>query len=222
MLCFSFLSEIPNADLVSECASKVVVCFFCFVQGWLVQQCKARQGFSPLCHRSLRCILRHSRPGPLSHHTHSVLFLEIHFPIPFRFHKVSIAALPLDLAPPAYLKNAKPPSSRQPPKQLPTISFLRRFFTSTSVSPAQMSAAKTKAEQIIDENAVGKYRYLPPFCLPLPIPDLPQLLTHWCTLAVFSKSYCPYCRATKSLLTEMGAKYYTIELDQVGELYLGG
>ncbi|KAH8778222.1 putative glutaredoxin Grx1 [Hyaloscypha finlandica] len=52
-----------------------------------------------------------------------------------------------------------------------------------------MSAAKTKAEQIIDENAV----------------------------AVFSKSYCPYCRATKSLLTEMGAKYYTIELDQVDD-----
>ncbi|PMD58339.1 putative glutaredoxin [Hyaloscypha bicolor E] len=52
-----------------------------------------------------------------------------------------------------------------------------------------MSAAKTKAEQIIDENAV----------------------------AVFSKSYCPYCRATKTLLTEMGAKYYTIELDQVDD-----
>ncbi|KAE9379435.1 putative glutaredoxin [Stipitochalara longipes BDJ] len=52
-----------------------------------------------------------------------------------------------------------------------------------------MSAAKTKAEQIIDENAV----------------------------AVFSKSYCPYCKATKSLLTELGAKYYTIELDQVDD-----
>lgn len=80
-----------------------------------------------------------------------------------------------------------------------------------------MSAAKTKAEQIIDENAVGKY--LPP-SLPHPTPDLAQLLTHWYALAVFSKSYCPYCRATKILLTEMGAKYYTIELDQVGELSL--
>lgn len=38
-----------------------------------------------------------------------------------------------------------------------------------------------------------------------------------CITAVFSKSYCPYCRATKALLTEMGAKYYAIELDQVGE-----
>jgi len=52
-----------------------------------------------------------------------------------------------------------------------------------------MSAAKVKAEQIIDENAV----------------------------AVFSKSYCPYCKATKALLTELGAKYYTIELDQVDD-----
>ncbi|KFY13302.1 hypothetical protein V492_03362 [Pseudogymnoascus sp. VKM F-4246] len=47
--------------------------------------------------------------------------------------------------------------------------------------------AKTKAQAIIDENPV----------------------------AVFSKSYCPYCKATKSLLNEKGAKFYSIELDQV-------
>ncbi|KAG4428041.1 hypothetical protein IFR05_016477 [Cadophora sp. M221] len=52
-----------------------------------------------------------------------------------------------------------------------------------------MSAAKTKAQTIINENAV----------------------------AVFSKSYCPYCKATKTLLTELGANYYTIELDQVDD-----
>jgi len=52
-----------------------------------------------------------------------------------------------------------------------------------------MSAAKTKAQAIIDDNAV----------------------------AVFSKSYCPYCKASKSLLSELGAKYYTIELDQVDD-----
>lgn len=33
--------------------------------------------------------------------------------------------------------------------------------------------------------------------------------------AVFSKSYCPYCRSTKQLLDSLGAKYYAIELDQV-------
>ena len=51
-----------------------------------------------------------------------------------------------------------------------------------------MSEAKSKAQQIINDNSV----------------------------VVFSKSYCPYCRATKSLLDERKAKYYKIELDQVG------
>ncbi|KAH9839674.1 Glutaredoxin [Teratosphaeria destructans] len=50
-------------------------------------------------------------------------------------------------------------------------------------------AAKTKAQDLIDNNAV----------------------------AVFSKSYCPYCKATKSLLSELGAKPYIIELDQVDD-----
>ncbi|KAI9875900.1 MAG: hypothetical protein M1830_007802 [Pleopsidium flavum] len=52
-----------------------------------------------------------------------------------------------------------------------------------------MSAAKTKAQKIIDDNAV----------------------------AVFSKSYCPYCKATKATLSEMGAKPFVIELDQVDD-----
>ncbi|MCJ1466113.1 hypothetical protein MMC07_004732 [Pseudocyphellaria aurata] len=51
------------------------------------------------------------------------------------------------------------------------------------------AAARTKAQGIIDDNAV----------------------------AVFSKSYCPYCRATKELLTSQGAKFFTIELDQVDD-----
>ena len=88
--------------------------------------------------------------------------------------------------------------------QLPTISFLRKLFSSGStLSPATMSAAKTKTQQIIDDNAVGTSL-------------TPKLLNHLTRVAVFSKSYCPYCRATKSLLTEMGAKPYIIELDQVG------
>jgi len=52
-----------------------------------------------------------------------------------------------------------------------------------------MSAAATKAQGIIDDNAV----------------------------AVFSKSYCPYCKAAKKLLTEQGAKFYSIELDEVDD-----
>ena len=34
---------------------------------------------------------------------------------------------------------------------------------------------------------------------------------------MFSKSYCPYCKATKSLLDSQGAKYYALELDQVDD-----
>ncbi|CAD6442787.1 ccd4aa1b-a9e3-416f-8100-044259aeedd4 [Sclerotinia trifoliorum] len=52
-----------------------------------------------------------------------------------------------------------------------------------------MSAAQTKADSIIAENAV----------------------------AVFSKSYCPYCNATKKLLNDLKANYYAIELDQVAD-----
>ncbi|KAL4871716.1 hypothetical protein BDV12DRAFT_163625 [Aspergillus spectabilis] len=52
-----------------------------------------------------------------------------------------------------------------------------------------MSAAKTKAQKIIDENGV----------------------------VVFSKSYCPFCKSSKSLLSELGAKYYALELDQIDE-----
>ncbi|KAI1097375.1 putative glutaredoxin [Jackrogersella minutella] len=50
-----------------------------------------------------------------------------------------------------------------------------------------MADAKTKAQGIIDENAV----------------------------AVFSKSYCPYCSASKRLLDSLGAKYKLVELDEV-------
>jgi len=67
------------------------------------------------------------------------------------------------------------------------MSFLRRFFTSTP--SANMDAARTKAQQLIDENAV----------------------------VVFSKSYCPYCRSTKRILDGMGAKYKPYELNQEGK-----
>ncbi|DAA78481.1 TPA_exp: Uncharacterized protein A8136_4457 [Trichophyton benhamiae CBS 112371] len=52
-----------------------------------------------------------------------------------------------------------------------------------------MSAAKTKAEQIISENAV----------------------------VVFSKSYCPYCNETKALLSSKGAQFFVMELDKVDD-----
>jgi glutaredoxin 3 len=51
-----------------------------------------------------------------------------------------------------------------------------------------MSAAKTKAQKLIDENAV----------------------------VVFSKSYCPYCTSSKSLLSSFDANFTLVELDQIG------
>ncbi|KAE8376552.1 glutaredoxin [Aspergillus bertholletiae] len=48
-----------------------------------------------------------------------------------------------------------------------------------------MSAAKVKAQGIINDNAV----------------------------VVFSKSYCPYCTASKKLLKDLKANYIAVELD---------
>ncbi|KAK6499663.1 hypothetical protein TWF481_010026 [Arthrobotrys musiformis] len=47
-------------------------------------------------------------------------------------------------------------------------------------------AAREKAQKLIDDNAV----------------------------MVFSKSYCPYCKATKTLLRDMNATFEVYELDQ--------
>ncbi|KAI5792458.1 thioredoxin-like protein [Peziza echinospora] len=51
------------------------------------------------------------------------------------------------------------------------------------------AAAKTKVQKLIDENAV----------------------------VVFSKSYCPYCKASKATLTELGVKFVALELDQLDD-----
>uniref|UniRef100_A0A093VVV4 Glutaredoxin n=1 Tax=Talaromyces marneffei PM1 TaxID=1077442 RepID=A0A093VVV4_TALMA len=59
-----------------------------------------------------------------------------------------------------------------------------------------MSAAKIKAQNIIDENKVGGFT---PF------------------FRFVVGSYCPYCKSTKSLLTSLGAQYYVLELDQVDD-----
>ena len=49
----------------------------------------------------------------------------------------------------------------------------------------------------------------------IPYTHIHKWLTHP-PPAVFSKSYCPYCNATKKLLTDLKANFYSIELDQVG------
>lgn len=55
-----------------------------------------------------------------------------------------------------------------------------------------MAATKQKVQSLIDDNKV----------------------------VVFSKSYCPYCRATKSVLDEINADYTVLELDQIGTFFL--
>ncbi|KAJ5894588.1 glutaredoxin Grx1 [Penicillium taxi] len=52
-----------------------------------------------------------------------------------------------------------------------------------------MSAAKTKAQSLIDSNSV----------------------------VVFSKSYCPYCKSTKDLLNSLDAQFAVLELDKLDD-----
>lgn len=66
------------------------------------------------------------------------------------------------------------------------MSFLRRLFSGFASPPINMEAAKTKAQSLIDENAV----------------------------MVFSKSYCPYCRASKKTLQSAGAQFKVYELNE--------
>ncbi|RPA82100.1 putative glutaredoxin Grx1 [Ascobolus immersus RN42] len=51
------------------------------------------------------------------------------------------------------------------------------------------AAAKTKVQSIVDEHAV----------------------------VVFSKTYCPYCKATKKTLKDAGAQAFVVELDEVSD-----
>ena len=74
-------------------------------------------------------------------------------------------------------------------------------------------AARTKAQEIIDSNSVGEWI---PLCLAYSHRDHADHSGDCCDTAVFSKSYCPYCKSAKTLLSEKGAKAYIIELDQVG------
>jgi glutaredoxin len=40
----------------------------------------------------------------------------------------------------------------------------------------------------------------------------------WDDIVVFSKSYCPYCKAAKSTLRSLDADFELLELDQIGML----
>lgn len=87
-----------------------------------------------------------------------------------------------------------------------------------------------KAQKLIDENDVSTYypsfsRKLHCISSPLPSPlPITSCISPNCSLAnalflpsspvVFSKSYCPYCRSTKQLLSSLDAKFTVFEMDQ--------
>ncbi|XP_009602632.1 glutaredoxin [Nicotiana tomentosiformis] len=60
------------------------------------------------------------------------------------------------------------------------------MFSSPQISKEQMEMALTKAKQIVSSNPV----------------------------VVFSKTYCGYCTRVKQLLSQLGATFKVIELDQ--------
>jgi hypothetical protein len=72
-------------------------------------------------------------------------------------------------------------------------------------------AAKVKAENIIQENPVGRSH----FALRYNIRQ--RLGLTLLPLVVFSKTYCPYCTQTKKLLSTQGVTPYILELDTIGE-----
>ena len=37
------------------------------------------------------------------------------------------------------------------------------------------------------------------------------------TVLVYSKSYCPYCKQTKKTLSELGASFLAVELDEIDD-----
>ena len=54
---------------------------------------------------------------------------------------------------------------------------------------------------------------------PLTVPEQIQQLIHRYPVMVFSKSYCPYSRKAKTILSKyrLGANYHVLELDQLPE-----
>ncbi|KAJ5287923.1 hypothetical protein N7478_003609, partial [Penicillium angulare] len=70
------------------------------------------------------------------------------------------------------------------------MSFFKRLSGLLSGStPEEVAAAKTKVQSLINENGV----------------------------VVFSKSYCPYCAATKRSLNKLGAKFVLLELNEIDD-----
>ncbi|KKP03262.1 glutaredoxin 3 [Trichoderma harzianum] len=64
-----------------------------------------------------------------------------------------------------------------------------------------------EVQRIIDNNNVGEFLHLSLSLSPSPN------LTGSNFIVVFSKTWCPYCKATKAKLNELKAQYEVVELD---------
>lgn len=73
-----------------------------------------------------------------------------------------------------------------------------------------MEAAKVQAQKYIDENAVGESAHRVSVVTG-------RILTSAGSTVVFSKSWCQYSRASKALLSSMGARFQVVELNQIRE-----
>ncbi|KAM3484087.1 hypothetical protein MY8738_002526 [Beauveria namnaoensis] len=77
--------------------------------------------------------------------------------------------------------------------------------------------ASQKAQKLIDENPVSKSLPPPPPTqarLPTSMPSYPSMCYANLCYMVFSKSYCPYCKSTKSMLSSLDANPKIVELDE--------
>lgn len=97
------------------------------------------------------------------------------------------------------------------PNMLTTLKrFWRAYVVGPELTPAQLSAAK----DVVEVSSSARQ--------PLPIadslPPKPQNLISSSPVAVFSKSYCPYCTRAKKLLSSLGQEGKT----QVRSLKAGG
>jgi len=80
------------------------------------------------------------------------------------------------------------------------------------------TVAQQKVQAIINENPVGmQLTFIPSFHIsPCPFSHSMFANRGVIGIVIFSKSYCPYCRASKETLTEAGATFFVVELDKVG------
>lgn len=88
------------------------------------------------------------------------------------------------------------------------MNFIRSFFTSAArLSPEAKMANVKEVERIINNNNVGM------FLLSLCPTRYTDFGTDSILKVVFSKTWCPYCKATKAALNEIKANYEVVELD---------